>query len=81
MAVKARMRVVARAEKNWGAGKKLDAVEVKLQAVYSDDKGTPNYSFSQATPSGEVSLMITNPTAFGQFAIGQTFDVDFTPVD
>lgn len=81
MAVKARMRVIGRGEKNWSDGKKLDAIEVKLQAVYSDDKGSPNYSFSQATPSGEISLMITNPAAFEQFAIGQTFDIDFTPVD
>ncbi len=81
MAVKARMRVTGRNEKNWTAGKNVDAVEVKLQAVYSDDKASPNYSYSQATPSGEISLMITNPTAFNRFAIGQTFDIDFTPVD
>lgn len=81
MAVRARMRVVARNEKNWSIGKKVDAVEVKLQAVYSEDQASPNYSFSQATPQGEVSMMITNPVAFEQFAIGQTFDIDFTPVD
>lgn len=81
MAVRARMRVIARGEKNWTAGKKVDAVEVKLQAVYSDDPTNPNYSYSQATPSGEISLMITNPDAFKQFEVGQTFDIDFTPVD
>ena len=82
MAVKARMRVTARGERNWSQGKKgIDAVEVKLQAVYSEDPQSPNFSFSKATPSGEVTLMITNPDAFEQFAIGQTFDIDFTPVD
>lgn len=81
MAVKARMRVTGRGEKNWTEGKKVDAVEVKLQAVYSNDPESPNYSYSKATPSGEVTLMITNPGAFEQFAIGQTFDIDFIPVD
>lgn len=81
MAVKARMRVVGRGEKNWSEGKKVDAVEVKLQCVYSSDPASPNHTFSQASPSGELTIMITNPTAFQQFAIGQTFDIDFTPID
>lgn len=83
MTVKARMRVTGRAEKNWNhEGKKgIDAVEVTLQCVYSNDKTSPNYTFSQASPSGECRIMITNPAAFNQFTIGQTFDIDFTPVD
>ena len=42
---------------------------------------SPNFTFSQASPSGELKILITNPAAFEQFAVGQTFDIDFTPID
>jgi O-acetylhomoserine/O-acetylserine sulfhydrylase-like pyridoxal-dependent enzyme len=38
---------------------------VLLQPVYSDKKDSPNYSWSQATPSGELKMTITNPTGSG----------------
>lgn len=41
--------------------------------VYSSDKTSPNYSWSQWTPSGELKLCITNPDAFNQFAPGKVF--------
>jgi hypothetical protein len=83
MAVKARMRVIGREERNWSSsGKKgVDGVKVTLQPVYDSDPASPNHSFSRATPSGQVELTITNPAAFDQFIIGQTFDVDFTAID
>ena len=52
--------------------------EVKLSPVYDPDPASPNYSFSQATPAGDVRLTITNPAAFEQFVEGKIFDVDFT---
>lgn len=82
MTVKARMRVNGRHEMNYSQGKKgVDQVKVTLQAVYSEDPKDPNFTFSKATPAASVELHITNPAAFNQFEIGQTFDVDFTPVD
>lgn len=51
---------------------------VKLSPVYDADPASPNYSFSQATPAGDVSLTITNPKAFDQFVEGKVFDVVFT---
>ena len=52
--------------------------QIRLTAVYSDDKESPNYSFSQATPSATLDITITNPAAFNQFEIGKVFDVLFT---
>lgn len=52
--------------------------QVNLVAVYSDDKSSPNYSYSKATPSGNINLMITNPGAFEQFEAGKTYDIVFT---
>jgi hypothetical protein len=53
--------------------------EVRLQAVYDDGDPT-NKSWSQATPSGEVRMMITNPSAVAAFEPGKEYYVDFTPV-
>lgn len=53
---------------------------VHLQAVYSQDKDSPNYSYSQATPSAELKMTITNPAAFGAFLPGVEYDLPFSPV-
>ncbi len=53
---------------------------VKLSAVYSDDKNSENYSFSQATPSADISMCISNPAAFGAFELNKEYYLDFTPV-
>ena len=52
---------------------------VTLNAVYSSDPDSENYSFSKATPVGQITLGITNPDAFDTFASGGEFIVDFTP--
>lgn len=54
--------------------------QVKLRAVYSSDKSSPNYSWSQATPCGEISLTITNPAAYEQFAPRKQFYLTFDEV-
>jgi hypothetical protein len=38
-----------------------------------------NKSFSKYTPSGSLSITITNPDAFGFISQGAEFYVDFTP--
>lgn len=50
---------------------------VELTAVYSPDPESPNYSWSQATPSGSVKLTITNPDAFGALEPGREYLVSF----
>jgi hypothetical protein len=49
------------------------AEEVQFLAVYSDDPKSENYSWSQATPSGSLSLYITNPSAWGAFKQGEEY--------
>lgn len=50
---------------------------VYLSPVYSSDPADPNYSYSKATPSGEVYLNITNPAAYEQFQENKVYDVIF----
>lgn len=71
MSVKARM--LCHAVRDQGDAGKM----VEMVAVYDADKSSPNYSFSQATPSGNLALHITNPDAYDQFEQGATYDLTF----
>ncbi len=54
---------------------------MKLYAVYKGDESSPeNESFSNSTPSGNVELTITNPSAieFFEKLAGKYMYVDFT---
>lgn len=63
----------------------VNGQEVRLYPIYSPDPADPNYSYSVATPSGELKLMITNPNLVGAFKKGQVYFVDLrleeTPED
>lgn len=50
---------------------------VKLSPVYDDE----NKDWSKWTPQGEISMMITNPTAIAAFFLGAKYFVDFTPTE
>ena len=54
--------------------------QVFLHPVYSSDKASPNYTWSQATPNGKLEMTITNPGAYEQFAVGKTFYMTFEAV-
>jgi len=53
------------------------AAEIHLPAVWGDGKG--NETWSKATPSGDLKMMITNPEAIEQFDLGKDYYMDFTP--
>lgn len=54
--------------------------QVFLSPVYSPDKTSPNYSWSQYTPSGKMEMTITNPAAYEQFAVGKSYLMTFDEV-
>ena len=56
---------------------------VKLSAVYgNDDKDNEeNNQFSEATPSGEHEMYISNPNAKGFFEVGESYYLDFTKAE
>ncbi len=49
---------------------------VKLCAV----SGEENKAWSEATPSGAIEMLVTNPAAVAQLDLGAAYFVDFTPV-
>lgn len=77
MSVRARM-VVLKVQGNSPDNSGRDTCKiVRMSPVYSPDPNSPNYSYSVATPAGEVCLYITNPAAFEQFKEGKTYDLTF----
>lgn len=54
---------------------------VKLSAAYDPNPNSPNHAFWQATPSGQLEMVVNNPEVLGTFVRGKKFWLDFTPVE
>lgn len=54
----------------------VTSVTVDLNATSS--RTGKNKAFWEATPSGQLTMTITNPDAYNQFRPGQEFYLDFT---
>lgn len=55
--------------------------QVTFNAVYSDAPNDPNSEWSKWTPSGSLTMLITNPAAYSQFKAGQEYFLDIDLVD
>jgi hypothetical protein len=53
---------------------------VTMNAVYSPDHTDPNYSWSQATPSGKIELTVSNKKLWGTINPGDVFQMEFHKV-
>ena len=53
---------------------------VKLSPVYSNEPGSENKKFWEATPIGEITLGVINEAAGKSFELHGEYYVDFTPV-
>lgn len=62
-----------------GADGQTTAVEVTLNPIYGGAPGTEDHDFWTATPSGTLTMYITNPAAFGALANGASYYLDLTP--
>lgn len=70
--------MIIKAKVNVGVVHKTTYSEnVEMAPVYSSDKEDPNFSYSQATPSGKIELCITNEGAHGFFKPGKKYLVTF----
>lgn len=52
--------------------------EVELVAVYPDKETPENKSYWENTPSGKLTMNITNPAAFSQFVPGKNYYLDIS---
>lgn len=54
------------------------AVNLSFYPVYESDG--PNKLWSEATPSGALTMYVTNPAVFDAFKPGQSYYLDISPV-
>lgn len=53
-----------------------NAAQIKMEAVYT---GTPeDNTYSEATPSATLTMMVTNADAVEKLPLGKSFYIDFT---
>lgn len=76
--VRAKFKCYSKTEVTHEGGHK--STEVHLRPVCADDL-PENQRFHRYTPSGELKMIIDNPSAVEALAPGKTFYVDFTPAD
>jgi len=52
--------------------------ELKFSAVYGNSTNKEDNTFSEATPSASLTMVVSNKELHGKFKPGQKFYVDFT---
>ena len=62
-------------------GEELKMTPVCKSGSYGEDGLDEDNTFAKFTPSGEMTLLITNPALFGQFNPGDRYYLDFTKVE
>lgn len=75
--IKAKMQVWTNKPGSLAADGTKASEQVTLSAVYSNEPGSENYSYSQATPNAQLSMYISNPQAFGFFEEGKQYILTF----
>jgi hypothetical protein len=65
--------------KCWDVKSSEGVVQVMFMAV--TDESEENKQFWQYTPSGQLTMSITNPAAYEQFKAGAEYYLDFTEVE
>ena len=73
MNVRAKFRCVIVQVPDW----KGEGRQVSLTAVYGAD-GSENATWAAATPSGMLTMFITNPAAYAAFEEGKEYFLDFS---
>jgi hypothetical protein len=81
--IRAKFYVTEKTLASYQPGKDAVGGRVKLTPVRYDHKNpeSENSRFWTASPSGELTMQIQNQAAFDAFKIGQSYLVDFTPVE
>jgi len=54
---------------------------VSFYAVYDSNPESPNYKWSKSSPSGNFSIYISNPGAWGNFVAGKYYFIDVSSAE
>jgi hypothetical protein len=79
--VKAKVRCIGNSKPQYYPDDSEDTARlVRFTPVYDADPQSPNYEWSQATPSGYIELFVSNPDAFDKFQVGVEYMLMFEVV-
>ena len=76
--MRAKFYVAGVSNDNHGENGAKSGESVSLSPVIAADGNNENTSFSNATPSGQLNMHISNPEAWGFFEQGKEYYIDFT---
>lgn len=54
---------------------------VAKNEAYPDDGSDEDNTYAKFSPSAEFKISVCNPALIGKFTVGETYYVDFTPVE
>lgn len=58
---------------------------LKFHAVaaskYPEDGSDESNTYAKFSPGADLTINVANPALFGQFKVGESYYVDFTPAD
>jgi hypothetical protein len=77
-AVQAKVRCIGNSSPQWDAAGTMRVA--RFTPVYDADPESPNFEWSQATPSGYLELVITNEAAFAAFEVNGEYLLTFEHV-
>lgn len=80
-AMRAKVRVTGVTPNSDGTQEALSFSFPAKDGGYPADGSDEDQAFSKYTPTASLSLTVANPSLLGKFAVGDTFYLDFTPVD
>jgi len=75
VSVQAKVRCIGNSSPQWDSAGTMRLA--RFTPVYDADPSSPNFAWSQATPSGYIELAITNEAAFSKFEPGQEYLLTF----
>lgn len=85
MKMRAKMRITSITQYPEGAPaptqETLNFHAVAKDGPYPSDGSDEDNSYAKFSPSGALQLTVANPKLIGAYAVGNTFYVDFVPVE
>lgn len=76
MSVRAKFKVTSIKSFDWNPNSKEIVLTPQYDTSIEEDK-----RFYDATPSGEFTMLVNNPVAIEQLALGKTFYIDLTEAE
>jgi len=67
-------------ERKDAAGQPIAQI-VRMNPSYVSNPSNPNHAFWKATPTGNLEMQISNPSAFDFFKPGKSYWLDFSAVE